>query len=52
MTPAEISAKRRENRKLMKTATGEMRRLCEELDAIYAMMAYRIKHPLPSQPGA
>lgn len=43
MTAAEIAAKRRENRKLMETATGEMQRLCQEMEEVLAAMAYKTR---------
>jgi len=50
LTAAEIRAARAENRRKMKGASPEMRALCEELEAIYAVMAYREKHGWPEVP--
>ncbi len=47
MTAAELRSARAENRKKMKGANPEVRALCEQLEDIYAVMAYRLKHPLP-----
>jgi len=42
MTLAEALAARGENRRKMKTASGEMLRLREELEAIYAALIYKL----------
>jgi hypothetical protein len=42
MTLAETKAARRENRRLMKDATGEALRLREELEAIYAVLIFKL----------
>jgi hypothetical protein len=42
MTLAEAKAARRENRRRMKTATGEALRLREELEAIYAVLIFKL----------
>jgi len=49
MTAAEIRTARAENRKKMKCASLEVRALCEKLEEVYAVMAYRLKHPLPDE---
>lgn len=40
------------NRRFMKTARGEMLRLCQEREDILAVTAYRLKHRMPSQSDA
>ena len=42
MTLTEARAGRRENRRKMKTATGEALRLRDELEAIYAVLIYKL----------
>lgn len=42
MTISEARTARRENRRKMKTAAGEMLRLREELEAIYAVLIHKL----------
>jgi hypothetical protein len=42
MTLSEARTARRENRRLMKKATGEMLRLREELEAIFAVLIFKL----------
>jgi hypothetical protein len=42
MTLAEAKAARRENQRSMKSATGEMLRLREELEAIFAVLIFKL----------
>lgn len=44
MTLSEARSGRRENRRLMKTATGEALRLREELEAIFAVLVYKLQN--------
>ncbi|MGP2492276.1 hypothetical protein ACTDI4_11695 [Mesorhizobium sp. PUT5] len=43
MSLSDIQAKRRENRRIMKTAEGELLDLCRQLEDVLAVMAYRAR---------
>lgn len=44
VTLSEVRAARCENRRLMKSATGEILRLRAELEAIYAVLVYKLSN--------
>jgi hypothetical protein len=44
MTIIELHARRRQNRRQMQTATGEMLELCQELEAVLATLIYKLSN--------
>lgn len=43
-TLPELRARRRENRRQMKTAEGEMLELCQRLEDVLAVLIYKLSH--------
>lgn len=44
MNLPELRARRRENRRQMKTATGEMLELCQRLEDVLAALIFKLSH--------